>query len=29
MGESKAVIMLGGYGQNFLRPYSLLTCFYY
>ena len=27
--NTKTVIMLGGYGQNFLRPYSLLTYFYY
>ncbi len=27
--EGKWVVMLGGYGQNFLRPYSLLTYYYY
>ena len=23
------VVMLGGYGENFMRPYSLLTYYYY
>lgn len=25
----KKVLMMGGYGQNFVRPYSLLTYYYY
>ena len=25
----KEVIMLGGYGQNFLHPFSMLTYYYY
>lgn len=27
--EKKTVVMLGGYGQNFLRPFSLVTYYYY
>ena len=25
----KTVVMIGGYGQNFVRPFSLLTYYYY